>query len=371
MNKEKPIDSEILETDSQTEEEQSKDHHVHFDLNKDTIAVREDPHSVYELVRKATKKKGFVLDPDFQRNLVWKHEQKSRFIESILLNFPIPPLYVNENQEGKWVVIDGRQRTNTLIDFLKNKFALKGLKTLTDFEGKKFDDLSDKLQSRIENKKIIIYILQANTPIEVVYELFDRINTGGTPLNRQEVRHCIFKGRSTELLKELSEQDYFRKAIDNGVSPTRMKDREIILRYIAFRIADIEKDYQGDLSDFVEKAMIKINKMSDAEIEEIKKDFKRVMLWTFDFFGKNSFRYPTKNNSGRGFINTSMFESICYFFSVQSDEYLLQHKELILSNYKELLANSDYEDAVRFSTGSKFRVQNRFNLAQNILGKLD
>ena len=114
-----------------------------------------------------------------------------------------------------------------------------------------------------------------------------------TNLERQEVRNCIFSGKSTKLLKELSEQEYFRRAIDNGISPKRMKDREIILRYLAFTIFDYEKDYQGDLSNFVEKAMKKINLMSDAEIEVLKINFEQVMNLTFDFFGDKNFRLPT------------------------------------------------------------------------------
>jgi hypothetical protein len=111
----------IIETDAQTAALEQSDNNTAFDLEKDAIAVKEDKYSVYELVRQAFEKKKFILDPDFQRNLVWKQEQKSRFIESILLNFPIPPVYLNENIEGKYIVIDGRQRISTLIEFLKGE----------------------------------------------------------------------------------------------------------------------------------------------------------------------------------------------------------------------------------------------------------
>lgn len=371
-----PQNEDVLDTDAQTAEIDSSDTKTTrwHELIKTTIAIREDPQSVYQFVRKH-KNGGLLSDPDFQRDLVWKHKQKSRFIESILLNFPIPPLYVNEQIDGKWAIIDGRQRTTTLIDFLNNGFELKGLEALEELNGKKFGDLPEALQARIEDKKIIIYILQSNTPIEVVYELFDRINTGGTPLNRQEVRNCIFIGKSTRLLKELAEKPYFQKAIDYGVSPQRMKDREVILRYIAFRIMNYEQDYVGDLSKFVESAMIRINKMQDEELDEIRKDFERVMIKTYDFFGNKNFRYPAKNGKGeivgRGFINTSVMESVCYFFSKKTDEFLDNNKHRIVQNFAQLLQHPEYVDAVRFSTGTKFRVINRFQLVEQILGNIE
>lgn len=92
---------------------------------------------------------------------------------------------------------------------------------------------------------------------KVVYDIFERVNTGGTQLNRQEIRNCIFAGKATKLLKKLSEQEYFKQAIDYGFSPKRMKDRELILRYLAFKIFDDNEDYQGDMSDFIEEAMKK------------------------------------------------------------------------------------------------------------------
>lgn len=233
-------------------------------------------------------------------------------------------------------------------------------------------------QAKIEDKNLMLYVIKPSVPIEVVYELFDRINTGGTPLNRQEVRNCIFLGRATELLKELSKQDYFRRAIDNGVSPTRMKDREVILRYLAFKIFDYKKDYKGDLSAFLEEAMKKINdpkKMGEDEIEILKQDFKRVMELSYDFFENRNFRYPITDKEGnfisRGFINTSMFESISYFFSNNTDGFLRTHRERIIQNYDELLKNQTYFNAVRFSTGSKVKVIDRFKLAQEILSKID
>jgi hypothetical protein len=187
-------------------------------------------------------------------------------------------------------------------------------------------------------------------------------------LNRQEVSNCIFIGKATELLKELSEEEYFRKAIDNGISPTRMKDREAVLRYLAFRIFDYKTDYHGDMSDFVEKAMRKINLMENTEIKKLKADFKRVMTLTFEFFGESNFRLSTKQTRGSR-INIAILESVCYFFSVQSNFFLEKNKQTIQRNFKQLLKNGSYLEAVRFTTSNRANVVNRFKLAQEILGE--
>ncbi len=373
--------NDVIEKDDQTAEIDKSDDinrahtnsHPAYDPTKSDIDIREEKVSIYEYMRRYDK--GLLkIDPDYQRNLVWKPRQKCRFIESIALNFPLPPVYLNQQISGKFVIIDGLQRTTTLHQFINNKFQLQDLETLPNLNGFYFKDLPDVYQSKIEDKQLQLYILKPSVPIAVVYELFDRINTGGTPLNRQEVRNCIFEGVSTKLLKELAtdERYGFRKAIDGGVSSTRMKDREVVLRYLSFKLFDPEQDYKGDLSELVERAMDKINNLNTEAIEDIKSDFKRVMDWSYLLFGNKNFRFPIYNNNtghyqSRGFINTSMFETVCSFISRHSDDFLKKNVERIRENYEKLLKTSDYMDSVRFATGSKFRVINRFRLAHEIL----
>lgn len=367
------LQDDVIKTDEDTAEEDSGDSGglYPYDPTEADIDIREDPQTVFELLRKYDNGK-LIIDPDFQRNRVWKPDQKSKFIESVILNFPLPPWYLNQTKEGKLIIVDGLQRTTALYEFVKNEFKLSGLETLTRLNGCTFSELKElpgDYQTRIEDKKLNIYLIKPSVPVKVVYDIFNRINTGGTQLERQEVRNCIFSGKSTKLLKQLSEKEYFRKAIDNGVSPQRMKDREVILRYLAFKLFDYEKDYEGDMSDFVEKAMKKINLMDDGEIEILEKDFERVMNLTFDFFGTKNFRLPSGKNRGR--INIAIFESLCYFFSKMSDEFLQDHKKSIQDNFIKLLENPEYFDAIKYSTSSKSKVITRFKLAQNILGDVE
>jgi len=158
----------------------------------------------------------------------------------------------------------------------------------------------------------------------------------------------------------------FKVAINQGISPKRMKDREAVLRYLAFKIFDYEKDYQGDMSNFLEATMKKINTMKSSEIELLKDDFKRVMNITYEFFGKKNFRLPT--NQTRGRISIAILESVAYFFSIKDDLFLKQHKIQIIANFERLIKNADYLDCVKNATSSKAKVIGRFKLAQEILG---
>jgi len=360
------IDNEIILTDDDTSEEDKVTERglYPYDPAFNDIDLKEDPMSVFQYIRKYNQKQ-LIIDPDFQRNFVWKPKQKSMFIESIILNFPLPPFYLNQDIKGNLIIIDGLQRTTTIIEFLDNKFALSELEALPDYNDKLFSELPPEIQSKIEDKKLFLYILKPTTPPVVIYDMFNRINTGGTQLNRQEVRNCIFKGESTRLLKKLAEEDVFIKAIDFGISDKRMKAREVILRYLAFKIKDY-RTYDGDMSEFIEDAMKKINQMKKEEIDTLEADFKRVMQITFKIFGKNNFRIPTDHTRGR--INIAILESVSFFFSNVNDEFIKQHKSSIKNNFKKLIKDPEYIDAVRFSTGAKYRVSKRFELATAILG---
>ena len=139
-----------------------------YDPTKEDIDVREDAQSVYELVIRKWDRGLVKIDPEFQRNFVWKTREMSQFIESIILNFPIPPLYLNQNVKGELIVIDGRQRLTTLRKFLKNEFKLEGLQVLKYLNGKNFDDLREVgngFQAKIENKKMLVYLTDSpHTP---------------------------------------------------------------------------------------------------------------------------------------------------------------------------------------------------------------
>ncbi|MDR0605943.1 MAG: DUF262 domain-containing protein [Bacteroidales bacterium] len=356
----------VMDTDIELEDNETKGGIYPYDPIYSDIEISDTPFSIFEYLRQLEKGR-IIIQPDFQRNQVWKNEQKSKFIESILLNFPLPPIYLNETKESNYIVIDGLQRTTALKEFSKGQLKLVGLEAIPKYNDNSFKDLPDALKSKFEDKKLTIFILKPSTPIVVIYDLFNRINTGGTQLNRQEVRNCIFIGKSTQLLKELSEQTYFKKAISNGVSGKRMKDREVILRYIAFRWFDYEKEYNGIMSEYIENAMKKINNMQDDEIQKIKSDFEKVMKQSFFIWEDKNFRIPTETTKGT--INMAVLETVCNYLSYKEEDFIRRNKPTIKANYEKLIKDATYLEAVTRSTGNKMKVLYRFEIAHKILNQ--
>ena len=371
--------SELIESDNDTqdadlyERENGQGSIYPYDPTKADIDIRDEPQTVYELVVRKWIERELVVMPDFQRNFVWKPTQQSQFIESVLLGFPLPPFYINKHVSGKYLVVDGRQRLTTLRRFLEDKFALSELRAFPELNGKKYSDLkkiNSDFQTKIEDNKLLVYLIQPSVPLEMVYDMFNRINTGGTQLERQEIRNCIYLGKATKLLKKLANENYFKQAISEGISSNRAKDQESVLRVISFMILDYKIDYKGSMNDFVEKAMQMINaRLSDAEIDKYEQQFKTAMETTTEIFGSwANFRIPTNNTRGR--VNIAILESVANFFKETplnsiSEEDKIEYKK----KYKILLQNSKYYDAVRFSTGSTKKVRDRFELVKEIFSQ--
>lgn len=200
--------------------------------NAEVRIVREQ-YSILHVKRLCESRKELVIDPDFQRNAVWESRQKMELVESVLMGIPIPVMYLFEMRDGTKQVVDGRQRITALLDFLNNKFALKELNILRKLNGKFFKDLDLKLQGIFEDYQLFFYIIQPPTPERVKYDIFDRVNRGGTNLNSQEMRNALYRGMATDLIKEIAESKAFKKVTGHGISPKRMKDRYVALRAVA------------------------------------------------------------------------------------------------------------------------------------------
>ncbi|MBX2923041.1 MAG: DUF262 domain-containing protein [Chitinophagaceae bacterium] len=346
------------------EEDDSKGSIYPANYTNEELDIKEAHMQVVTLLRRKEQDK--IVIPPFQRNQVWKLQQKSRFIESLILNIPIPPFYISQDLEGKMIIVDGLQRSSAIFDFLNGDYALAGLEALPLLKGKFYSDLPSELQARIEDRELLLYVLKPSVPMSIVYDIFNRINSNGTPLTRQEIRNCIYIGNATSLLAELSETIEFRQAIDNGIPSLRMKDREAILRFFAFSNRNAIDEYKGDLDDFLGKTMRRINRMSNLEIEDLKRRFLRVMNLTFAFFGSNNFRLPIENSRGR--INIALLECISVFFDKKSDLELSNNKQNIINQYYDrLLKDNEFRESIRISTGSPTNVKTRFNKTFEIL----
>lgn len=355
------------------EEEDEEDQRDYPSINE-SVNIKEDKYSIFEYLRKL-KKGDIMLSPDFQRHVVWKPEQKSKFIESVLMGLPLPPIYLKKDSDTRYIVVDGLQRSSTLRDFMEGKLVLTGLEPedkniLNNATVDTLDNLKDGLRARIEDRQLFVYVMEPSVPMSVVYDVFNRINTGGTQLSRQEIRNCIFQGRSTLMLKTIAEDKTFKDSIDHGILELRMKDREAVLRCLAFVVLNYDLDYDGSMDKFMEKAMTKINKMPQSKSDDLERCTLNVFSLTREIFGDANFRIPTDYTRGR--INIAVMESIfnCFYQKKIRGPVKSTQKNKLITAFRNLLSDDKFLGAVRWSTGSMNQVKTRFRLAHDAFDSL-
>lgn len=339
------------------------------------IKVERGFYTIYELKRKYDKAdKRIILDSDFQREDVWKPIQQAELIESILMGLPLPIFYFNQDKVGRLIVVDGRQRLTALFEFMSNQWALKGLKVLDELNGKKFSDLEPIVQSQIEDYQIQAHVIQPPTPDRIKFDIFDRVNRAGTQLNKQEIRNALYQGKSTRLLNELVAMDVFREATDGAfVYNPRMKDRYIVLRYLAFhlylkkelKLNGAAYEYKNDIDELLGLAMEQINKMEDGAVEELKSLVTDSLQKTIDILGENAFRLIHANGR-RSPVNMNVFEVVMYLMSkVGSEEEGIKGK--LAQAVNALKEDAEFREMIGNHRDNWQKVKARFDMADAIL----
>lgn len=243
------------------------------------------------------------------------------------MGIPLPVIYLFETADGKKQVVDGRQRITTIIDFLNDDLQLKDLKILPQYNNMRFSDLPTKIQGVFEDYQILCYVIQPPTPERVKYDIFDRVNRGGTILNSQEMRSALYQGKATELIDEICKSDEFLEVTGNAVSPTRMRDRYAALRILAFyllftyqlNVDDLDKpiEYKSDMDDFLAKVMVKINNYSsDNQRSMWKWDILHSFKELFRLLGPDAFRFESTHVGKKRPINMPLMEALTYLFTL-------------------------------------------------------
>lgn len=327
---------------------------------------------VISLLMDRIRNKEIDLTPGFQRKGgIWSTKAKSQLVESLLIRIPLPAFYMDGGDESKWLVVDGLQRLSTLKSFVIDKtLFLSGLEFLSEYEGKGFDQLPRSLQRRILETQVTVFLIQENTPPEVKFNIFKRINTGGLPLSGQEIRHALYQGKATALLQDLAESAEFRTATNEGIRDDRMGDRECILRLLSFMRVSYREYRSKNLDAFLNQCMIELNKSSDAGILDIGRRFRRAMVDCYRLFRDQAFRKQKRGNPRRSPINRALFEVWATSVEALSPDQVqqLETKNAELrERFLTLLENNDFEAAITYGTGDPRKVRLRFSRINEII----
>lgn len=327
------------------------------------------------------------LAPGFQRRLRWTKAQKSRLIESIMMNVPIPPVFLGEQSPGQYVVLDGRQRLTAIFEYLGNDFSLSGLTVLDDLNRKRFRNLQSlgdpPIASAITRRFVpAILILHESVP-EVKYEVFDRLNTGGVIAEPMEVRNAIYNGEFRSLLHEVADMVSFRKLWgiptddsqrEKNGSYRKMLDLEMALRFFAFQEYN---NFSGSVKNFLNEHMSKRNSeyKEKPELKEYDRHlFETTINRTVEILGYDAFHRVTEVGKKSEFPSAPLADAILYAISkLPEREYNDENKRKIRDLVDELcMKDKEFIKAITTGTNAKTSAQYRIEtLEQKVLSTVE
>ncbi|MCX7012860.1 MAG: DUF262 domain-containing protein [Candidatus Sumerlaeota bacterium] len=296
-------------------------------------------------------KKWMNLRPEYQRRLVWDRKKKSLFIESLLMNVPIPPVFLYEWDLNRYEVMDGQQRLNTIIEFYENRLKLSGLETWDVLNGRTYADCPPRIQRGLDRRRISATVLLAessgpddNPQQDIRRQVFERLNTGGQQLNAQELRNCLHSGLFNDLIIELAGNRLFDETWEippyddnirgHHISPElaentlfrRMRDCEIVLRFFAFRR---RSKIVGAVKRILDSCMEDCEKANVEQIKEYRALFLSRLELAHKIFGDRTFQLQDDKKRWR--LSEPLYD--CVMIAVDR---LFEHQNALVRSAKNI-----------------------------------
>ncbi|WP_375553999.1 DUF262 domain-containing protein [Roseovarius mucosus] len=311
---------------------------------------------------------GDIVIPDYQRKFVWDIRRASTLIESFAIGLPVPQVFFYENAEGQLEVIDGQQRITSIAYFFegyfgpedasgkRKVFSLKGLEQRKDLEGKTFSQLDERTKRKLKHSPLRGITVKQLTPDEEqpesVYHIFERLNTGGQPLNAQEIRNAVYRGNILEALEELNADPNWRKIYGKRDADPKQRDIELILRL--FSLYENTDNYTPPMKDFLSRQMAENRPFTSVRAKSFKKAFSVAV--------KNVVEKIEKPFRPRGLLNAATLEAVLVS--------MMEHgsmSAITVDNYEKLLASKDFKAATLSNTSSVENVVSRKDIADKLL----
>ena len=299
----------------------------------------------------------------FQRGFVWSRTQCDRFVESLLLGFPVPGIFLVKLDDRRFLVLDGQQRLRTLRAFYKGilrgtEFSLQNVQD--EYQGATYETLEDDDRRRLDNSIIHSTIVRQDEPpgeLSSVYMLFERLNTGGTNLQPQEIRVALYRGDLIRLIRDLNDYEAWRNIY--GTKSKRLKDQELILRF--FALLHWKGEYSRPMKDFLNKYAAANRDLQLQNADELRTIFIATTTVLHQALGRQAFRLKNA-------INAAVFDSVMVGVALRilADGKIRDHDGL-KSQYESLLGSPDYVAAVEKSTADEEQVRTRLRLAEDAM----
>ena len=325
----------------------------------DTLLIRNENRTVHDVLRRI-EKGSFVMDPDFQRDFIWPEDKQSKLVESVLMRIPLPVFYLAEDDRGRMVVVDGLQRLSTFERFVNNQLRLK-LPNQAELNKKRFRDLSPKLQNRVEDCNLVLYVIDAKVPERARLDIFERVN-GGIPLTRQQMRNCLYMGQATRFLKTEATTDLFLEATGRSLRVSTMRDREFVNRFCAFQLISLD-EYRGDMDDFLAQALRRMDNLLPDDLQKLSVQFRTGLANNFKIFGRHAFRKHVAGKESRSVINASLWDVMSTGLSRYPESLVETRADVLRKGFYPLMADDAFIDAITYSPNDVKQVRHRFAVA--------
>ncbi|GBD53781.1 DUF262 domain-containing protein [Microcystis aeruginosa NIES-298] len=341
-------------------------------------------------IRDQLIRENIQLNPRFQRRDAWNITRKSRFIESLILGFPVPQIVLatNNKEKGKFIVLDGKQRLLTILQFYgdsdtpNNSFTLKDLEFLDDLNGCQYQDLKNDFNlndflDQLDNQTIRTIVIRNWKTESFLHKIFLRLNVENTPLSSQELRQALHPGGFINFLDDRAiESQALKKIFKSSYPDFRMRDTDILLRYVAFHY--YLSDYRGDLKKFLDNACVSLNARWDQNSEEIKNiidQFEKAVQTTINIFGEKNFSrlWLPESATYRSQFNRAILDVMVFYFCDDLMRAAAEtNKEQVEEAFKSLCrtAVDRFKNAVLISTNTKQSTYDRFHLWGQALSKV-
>ncbi|MDR1166365.1 MAG: DUF262 domain-containing protein [Deltaproteobacteria bacterium] len=299
----------------------------------------------------------FFINAYYQRNFVWDSNRKCLFIESILLGYPIPFMFFSQNDDSRFDIIDGAQRTSTLEEFFDGDLILSNLKKLTEMNGLKYKQLPLNVQRRFRNTTLRVIVLSDNTSLDARKEIFNRINTTSLPLKTTETRRGTYAGPFIDFMSDCAQKQLFKKLCPiSENSLKRYEHIELITRFFAF--ANNYQNYGQEMSPFLDEFVEK--HMNNFDKNAFETEFDRMLSFVDKYF-KNGFKKTANGN----FVPRARFESISVgvALALREDEDLTP-----------FIPTDEWSDITDKEKGKKFRFHTTTHASNNksrVIGRIE
>jgi hypothetical protein len=331
------------------------------------------------------------LRPFYQRRPRWDIRTQSLLIESFIMNIPVPPVFLYERAFNSYEVMDGQQRITAIRDFYANSFKLKGLETWREINGRTYDKLPDQIRAGIDRRSISsVVLLRESTGSEEEASLlretvFDRLNTGGIKLERQEIRNALYRGPFNDMLHEITRWDNFREiwGLPRWVSSeietnpllvadpffAKMADVEVVLRFFALRHAD---HYRRGMQGFLDLYMRRASKFDEDDIQQLKALYKQTLQLAQDIYSDLIFRpYSPEKEEWDTKPHRAFQDAVMIGLSERlADEHVLKRRSAKVIDATRQLFESHPDGTFTGRGNTKQDIKDRIDLYRGMLSDL-